>query len=133
MQRFLGAVALATVALTGPAAASEFERNIFTGLVGNTSFRDDRVVPVLELELGFGWQSESGRVRCVKVKDEKTGRWIYTDLLMELDDSSLQDQLSTQSITREYCESLPFGGSTCTIQHFRKSIVCSPSTLAFGQ
>ena len=35
MQRFLGAVAVATVALTGPAAASEFERNVFGGaLVG---------------------------------------------------------------------------------------------------
>ena len=32
MQRFLGAVALATVALTGPAAASEFERHVFTGV-----------------------------------------------------------------------------------------------------
>jgi hypothetical protein len=49
--------------LVGEFSGSYVERNIFTGLVGNTSFRDDRVVPVLELELGFGWQSESGRVR----------------------------------------------------------------------
>ena len=33
MQRFLGAIALATVALTGPAAASEFERHVFTGVM----------------------------------------------------------------------------------------------------
>ena len=33
MQRLLGSVAVATVALTGPAAASEFERNVFTGAV----------------------------------------------------------------------------------------------------
>jgi hypothetical protein len=33
MQRFLGAVAVATAALTGPATASEFERNVFTGAV----------------------------------------------------------------------------------------------------
>jgi hypothetical protein len=49
--------------LVGEFSGSYVERNIFTGLVGSTSFRDDRVVPVLELELGFGWQSESGRVR----------------------------------------------------------------------
>ena len=42
--------------------------------------------------------SDSGQVRCVKVKDSKTGEWVYADLLMELDDSSLQDQLVTQSI-----------------------------------
>ena len=33
MQRFLGAIALATVALTGTAAASEFERKVFAGAV----------------------------------------------------------------------------------------------------
>ena len=32
MQRFLGAVAVATVALTGSAAANEFERNVFRGV-----------------------------------------------------------------------------------------------------
>jgi hypothetical protein len=39
------------------------ERNVFTGLVGQTSVREDRVVPILELELGAGWQSASGRLR----------------------------------------------------------------------
>src|SRR5262249_37011491 len=45
--------------------------------------------------------SKGGRVRCVKVKDEKTGASVYADLLMELADSSRQDQLVTQRITLE--------------------------------
>jgi hypothetical protein len=32
MQKILGAVALVTIAVTGPAAASEFDRHIFTGV-----------------------------------------------------------------------------------------------------
>jgi len=43
----------------------------------------------------------SGRARCVKVKDAKTGQWVYADLLIELDDSALQDQMTTQKITVE--------------------------------
>jgi hypothetical protein len=49
--------------LAGEFDGTYIERNIFTGLVGNTTIRDDRLVPILELELGFGWQSSSGRVR----------------------------------------------------------------------
>ena len=43
--------------------------------------------------------SPGGKVRCVKVKDPKTNDWVYADLVMELDDSSLQDSLVTQRIT----------------------------------
>jgi hypothetical protein len=39
------------------------ERNIFTGLVGLTSINANRVVPILEFELGAGWQSPSGAFR----------------------------------------------------------------------
>jgi len=49
--------------LAGDFKASYTERNIFTGLVGDTSVREERIVPVLELELGLGWQSPKGRVR----------------------------------------------------------------------
>ncbi|MBI1917479.1 MAG: HlyD family efflux transporter periplasmic adaptor subunit [Planctomycetes bacterium] len=49
--------------------------------------------------------SPSGRVRCVKVKNEKTKQWVYADLLIELDDSALQDQMTTQKITVEGKES----------------------------
>jgi hypothetical protein len=45
--------------------------------------------------------SDKGDVRCVKVKDPKTGKWVYADLLMELDDSSLKDSLVTERITLE--------------------------------
>jgi multidrug efflux pump subunit AcrA (membrane-fusion protein) len=43
--------------------------------------------------------SEGGRARCVRMRDEKTGEWVYADLVIELDDSSLQDQLVTERIT----------------------------------
>jgi hypothetical protein len=49
--------------LAGQFSGSYTERNIFTGLVGDTSIKDERIVPVLEMELGFGWQSCNGRVR----------------------------------------------------------------------
>lgn len=39
------------------------ERNVFTGVVGQTSVTEDRAVPILELEVGAGWQSCDGRIR----------------------------------------------------------------------
>jgi hypothetical protein len=39
------------------------ERNVFTGVVGQTSVMEDRAVPILELEVGAGWQSCDGRFR----------------------------------------------------------------------
>jgi hypothetical protein len=39
------------------------ETNVFTGLVGQTSINANRVVPILELEMGLGWQSAQGGFR----------------------------------------------------------------------
>jgi hypothetical protein len=52
------------------------ERNIFIGQVGLTSIGDDRVVPVLELELGLGLQCLDGRVRVSG--GYYVGNWINT-------------------------------------------------------
>lgn len=41
--------------------ASYAQNNNFTGPLANTSTEDDRVVPVLDLELGIGWTTCSGR------------------------------------------------------------------------
>ena len=49
--------------LVGQFQGSFVERNVFTGLVGQTSVSEDRLVPVLELEIGAGWQCKNGRVR----------------------------------------------------------------------
>ncbi len=49
--------------LAGQFSGSYEERNLFTGLVGQTSIQEERVVPILELELGLGWQSSNGRIR----------------------------------------------------------------------
>jgi hypothetical protein len=54
-----GAVNLLAGEFTGTYA----QYNTFTGFVGATFIRDDRLVPVTELELGFGWQSCTGRVK----------------------------------------------------------------------
>ena len=68
---------------------------------------DEEVLMVPPWNLPVNWPtgafrlesvSDSGQARCVKVRDGKTGEWIYADLVMELDDSSLQDQLVTQRI-----------------------------------
>jgi hypothetical protein len=39
------------------------QRNIFAGLQAQTQIGDDRIVPVLELELGVGWVSPQGHIR----------------------------------------------------------------------
>src|SRR5439155_9014372 len=43
--------------------------------------------------------SSGGTIQTVKVRDTKSGRWVYADLLMELDDSALVENLKTQQIT----------------------------------
>jgi Legionella pneumophila major outer membrane protein precursor len=48
--------------LFGRFNGSTEERNIFTGLVGQTSISANRMVPILELELGIGWRSCNGRI-----------------------------------------------------------------------
>src|SRR5437764_158330 len=45
--------------------------------------------------------SPDGRARCVKVMDEKTKQWVYADLLIDLDDSALQDGMTTQQIAAQ--------------------------------
>ncbi len=49
--------------LAGRFQGSYNETNVFTGLVGTTALSENRLVPILELELGAGWQSRNGRVR----------------------------------------------------------------------
>jgi hypothetical protein len=49
--------------LVGNFRGSTEERNIFTGLVGQTSITANRLVPILELEMGAGWKSSCGRLR----------------------------------------------------------------------
>jgi hypothetical protein len=49
--------------LAGHFGADYTQTNIFGGLQGITNYRSDRIVPVLELELGFGWVSPQGHVR----------------------------------------------------------------------
>lgn len=49
--------------LVGTFDADFFQQNTFAGVQSNTSFEDDRIVSVLELEMGVGWQTPGGRVR----------------------------------------------------------------------
>jgi len=49
--------------LFGQFRGSYEQRNVFIGQVGQTTITANRVVPILELELGGGWQSANGRYR----------------------------------------------------------------------
>jgi hypothetical protein len=49
--------------LAGTFRAHFNQTNSFIGTVGNADFDDDRIVTILELELGVGWQSKNGCVR----------------------------------------------------------------------
>lgn len=49
--------------LIGDFNADYVQNNVFAGTLARTSFEDDRIVPVLEGELGLGWSSKSGCVR----------------------------------------------------------------------
>jgi hypothetical protein len=43
-------------------AATYNQANVFAGNQGNIDYRNDRIVPILELELGVGWVSPKGHV-----------------------------------------------------------------------
>ena len=49
--------------LVGNFSADYTQRNVFAGVQGTTSFSDSRIVPVLETELGLGWQNCCGNFR----------------------------------------------------------------------
>ncbi|GAB4163024.1 MAG: hypothetical protein Tsb009_39750 [Planctomycetaceae bacterium] len=49
--------------LMGEFDVEYIQSNVFAGQQAFTGFNDDRVVPVLEFELGAGWQSECGKYR----------------------------------------------------------------------
>jgi hypothetical protein len=47
--------------LFGEFDANYLQENVFAGVQAETAASDDRVVPILDLELGMGWQSQGGR------------------------------------------------------------------------
>lgn len=49
--------------LFGQYRANAEQRNVFTGLIGQTGIAANRVVPILELEVGGGWQTANGAIR----------------------------------------------------------------------
>jgi hypothetical protein len=49
--------------IAGKFSGQAVQNNIFAGQQGQTAVNENRVVPILELELGFGWMSANGRVR----------------------------------------------------------------------
>jgi hypothetical protein len=49
--------------LAGHFGASFMQNNVFAGNQGSVDFRDERIVPILELEAGVGWISPCGHVR----------------------------------------------------------------------
>src|SRR5262249_24354827 len=49
--------------VAGHFTGSFTQDNTFAGNQGNITFRDDRIMPILDLELGVGWTSSNGRVR----------------------------------------------------------------------
>jgi hypothetical protein len=48
--------------LAGHFGASYVQRNVFAGTQASTSVDDDRIVPVLDLQLGVGWTSPNGAI-----------------------------------------------------------------------
>lgn len=49
--------------IAGHFGADYSQFNTFAGDQGEVDYKNDRIVPILELELGVGWTSHSGRVR----------------------------------------------------------------------
>src|SRR5262245_24932239 len=47
--------------LFGHFGASYLQTNVFSGVQADTTFSDDRFVPIWEAELGLGWRSKNGR------------------------------------------------------------------------
>jgi hypothetical protein len=49
--------------LVGDFQADFQQQNSFAGVQSQTAFEDDRIVSLLELEMGLGWQTEGGNLR----------------------------------------------------------------------
>lgn len=49
--------------LGGHFGSTYIQTNVFAGLQASTAAAEDRVVPILDLEVGGGWSSSKGRVR----------------------------------------------------------------------
>ncbi len=49
--------------LVGDFRADYQQQNTFAGIQSQSSFEDDRIVSLLELEMGLGWQTEGGNLR----------------------------------------------------------------------
>jgi hypothetical protein len=49
--------------LLGHFAGDLVQQNTFSGVLVTTTYSNDRIVPILELDVGLGWTSPAGRVR----------------------------------------------------------------------
>jgi hypothetical protein len=93
--------------LIGDFNAEYRQSNVFAGTQARTSFDDDRIVPVLEAELGVGWGTKSGCFRVLAgylvsgwFNSLSTGTFIdgvQTSQLNELDETLTFDGLTVRA------------------------------------
>lgn len=90
--------------LAGEFQADYRQENIFTGTQAVTGFEDDRIVSLLELELGVGWQSPCGRFRWTA--GYYIGSWFnamttpgFVDAVQANDLNDVEDTLTFDGLT----------------------------------
>jgi hypothetical protein len=81
--------------LFGQYKANAEQRNVFTGLIGQTGITANRVVPILELEVGAGWQSHNGAIRVSG--GYYVGAWFNTVTMTSLANSISGTNFTTNS------------------------------------
>jgi hypothetical protein len=92
--------------LFGQFRANSIEQNVFTGLVGQTGITANRVVPILEMELGVGWQSPSGAFRLQG--GYYVGAWFNTITMTSLSQGITATNFTTNS--NNFRDNMTFDG-----------------------
>jgi hypothetical protein len=106
-----GKSALSVVA--GEFRASYFQNSNFDPVTVQTSWKAGRIVPILDLELGLGWQSPCGRVRCTA--GYQVSDWFNTLTTDQWIDQIAQNNFAGQPDGMSY-DTLTLDGLTARVE-----------------
>ncbi|MFO0965131.1 MAG: Lpg1974 family pore-forming outer membrane protein [Gemmataceae bacterium] len=88
------------------------QRDIFGGLVAQSSINETRIIPILELELGVGWRSQNDRVRVAA--GYYVGSWFNTLTIPGIVQGVQNNNF--QTIGNNFRDNLTFDGVVARIE-----------------
>lgn len=99
--------------LAGQFDADYRQANVFSGTQVATGIEDERIVSLLELELGIGWQSKCGRVRATA--GYYVGTWLNTFTMPDLIEAVQAENIDDVAVD-VVDDTLTFDGLTTRIE-----------------